>query len=153
SAANERLELEVAERRRAEREADRANLAKSEFLSRMSHELRTPLNGILGFAQILHLEDLSTGNRESVEHILRPGRHLLGLINEVLDISRIEAGRLDLSLEPVPVEDVLRSVVNLVAPLAAGRVQLHLEPPPEGVHVWADRQRLEQVLLNLVSNA
>src|SRR4029450_6733420 len=86
SAANQRLELEVAERGRAEREADRANQAKSEFLSRMSHELRTPLNGILGFAQILELETPSGGNRESVDQILRAGRHLLRLINEVLDI-------------------------------------------------------------------
>ena len=80
--ANTRLEAEIGERRRAETEAERANRAKSEFLSRMSHELRTPLNSILGFGQLLELEGVSPGQRESVEHIVRAGRHLLGLIDE-----------------------------------------------------------------------
>ena len=87
----------------AKRDADRANTAKSEFLSRMSHELRTPLNAILGFGQLLQLEDLTEEQVESVDHILRAGRHLLGLINEVLDLARIESGHLALSPEAVDV--------------------------------------------------
>ncbi len=152
--ANVRLEEEIAERRRAETEAERANRAKSEFLSRMSHELRTPLNSILGFGQLLELEGGTPDQRESVEHILRAGRHLLSLIDEVLDISRIETGRLRLSLEPVPVGETLRAAADLVQPLAAARgVALRVAAGPAALHVMADRQRLQQVLLNLLSNA
>jgi len=152
--ANEQLQHEIAERRRAEEEADRANRAKSDFLSRMSHELRTPLNGILGFAQLLQMESLPVDQEESVAHILKAGRHLLGLINEVLDISRIEAGHLELSMEPVPVDDTLRGAIDLVRPLAAQRdIELGAEVAGDHRHVLADRQRLQQVLLNLLSNA
>src|SRR5256886_9905853 len=97
---------DITERKRAEealrdakKEADRANHAKSEFLSRMSHELRTPLNAILGFGQLLERQNPSDTQRNRIAHILTAGRHLLDLINEVLDISRIEAGRMQLSLE------------------------------------------------------
>lgn len=135
-------------------EASRANQAKSEFLSRMSHELRTPLNAILGFAHLLRMDALPADQAESVDHILRAGRHLLSLINEVLEISRIEARRLQLSLEPVDVEETLRHAIELVRPTAAQmRVHLRLHVPSEHVHVLADRQRLQQVLLNLLSNA
>src|SRR5205807_6498528 len=134
-------------------EADRANLAKSEFLSRMSHELRTPLNAILGFAQLLELDAASAEQQESVGQILRAGRHLLGLINEILDISRIEAGRLQLSLERVPVQETVRQAIDLVQPSAAeAHVTVRSEAIEDGVHVLADRQRLQQVLLNLLSN-
>src|SRR5262249_57935718 len=102
----------------ARTEAEQANRAKSEFLSRMSHDLRTPLNAILGFAQLLDLDDLSGEKRESVAQILKGGQHLLALINEVLDIARIEAGHLSLSLEPVGANDVVQQVVELVRPLA-----------------------------------
>ncbi|MHB8341411.1 MAG: PAS domain S-box protein [Mycobacteriales bacterium] len=140
----------------AREEANRANGAKSEFLSRMSHELRTPLNAILGFAQLLDLDQPSGAQRESVGHILRGGRHLLELINEVLDISRIEAGQLRVSLEPVLVADALDDALGLVRPLATAR-QLRLPSgSPAGAcaaYVRADRQRLAQVLLNLLSNA
>ena len=151
------LEVRVAERTRelsvATAEADRANQAKSEFLSRMSHELRTPLNAILGFAQLLELDTASAEQRESVEQILRAGRHLLGLINEILDISRIEAGRLQLSLEPVPVHETVRQAIELVQPSAAdAHVTVRAETIGEWLHVLADRQRLQQVLLNLLSN-
>ena len=156
------LEREVADRRQAEEsarlastEADRANRAKSEFLSRMSHELRTPLNAILGFAQLLQMEVQTPEQRESVAHILKAGRHLMDLIDEVLDIARIEAGRLHLSPEPVPVADLLRETLDLMRPLAAQRA-IRLETgalPGEDGHVRADRQRLKQVLLNLLSNA
>ncbi len=147
----EELELRVAERTAA---ADRANQAKSEFLSRMSHELRTPLNSILGFGQVLELDELPAKQRDCVEHILTSGRHLLGLINEVLEISRIEAGHLRLSLEPVRVAETLRSAMDLVRPLATPRgIQLRAELPDEQRHVLGDRQRLQQVLLNLLANA
>ncbi|HEX2156514.1 MAG TPA: ATP-binding protein [Actinomycetes bacterium] len=153
---------DVTERRRAEqaieqakRDADRANRAKSDFLSKMSHELRTPLNAILGFGQLLQLDDLSPEQSESVDHMLRGGRHLLELINEVLDISRIESGNLSLSPEPVDLAEVVRDTVDLIRPLAAERQITIVAPAPDDptVAVQADRQRLKQVLLNLASNA
>ena len=139
----------------ARAEAERANAAKTEFLSRMSHELRTPMNAILGFAQLLEMDELELTQRESVRQILRGGRHLLDLINEVLDISRIDAGELALSPEPVLLSDVVTEVMDLVAPLVAARELTVVAP--SGVecrdYVLADRQRLMQVLLNLVSNS
>ncbi len=135
--------------------AEEANRAKGEFLSRMSHELRTPLNAILGFAQLLEMDPLEPPQRESVEHILHGGRHLLELINEVLDISRIEEGRLRISLEPVSVKEIVEESLLLIAPLAA-EGEIHVDGHLEGVgtrHVQADRQRLKQVLLNLLANA
>ena len=138
----------------AKAEAERANRAKSEFLSRMSHELRTPMNAILGFAQLLEMDELQDEQRQGVGEILKGGRHLLDLINEVLDIARIEAGRLAISLEPVPVGEVVQEVMALVQPLAAQR-DVHFENNivPGNCHVMADRQRLKQVVLNLLSNA
>jgi signal transduction histidine kinase len=153
--SNARLQEEITERRKAEEEAARANRAKTWFLSRMSHELRTPLNAVLGFAQLLLAEPLPQGARDDAEHILKGGRHLLQLINEVLDISRVEVGRLMVSPEPVLVADLLGSTVDLVRPLAAQRgIALSVEcPGAETRHVLADRQRAQQVLLNLLSNA
>jgi signal transduction histidine kinase len=148
---SERQERQRAQR--AEETAAAANRAKSEFLSRMSHELRTPLNSIIGFGQLLELTVRSPEQRESVGHILKGGRHLLALINEVLDIARIEAGKLSLSIEPVDLDDVVRCTLDLVRPQAtARRVRL---PASIGEERWvmADRQRLQQVLLNLLSNA
>ncbi len=140
--------------RAAQAEAHRANLAKSEFLSRMSHELRTPLNAVLGFAQLLEMDELTAEQRDSLDHISQGGRYLLELVNEVLDISRIEAGQMTLSPEPVAMADLLPEVIGLISPLAGGR-SITLDGTAAGcdAHVLADRQRLTQVLLNLLANA
>jgi len=151
---------DITDRKRAEEAirvakeyAVRANRAKDEFLSRMSHELRTPLNAVLGFAQILEMEEIGPDQRESVQQILKGGRHLLNLIDEVLDISRIATGRLSLSPEPVSLTEILRETVDLIQPLGADRgIRLRWEDA-NALHVLADRQRLKQVMLNLLSNA
>jgi len=135
------------------RNAERANEAKSDFLSRMSHELRTPLNVILGFAQVLKLDDLNEGQTEGVKHILDAGRHLLALIDETLDISRIEAGQMALSLESVNVGEAIEEVLQLMQPLANNSGIRFVRPAEDiGRYVLADKQRLKQVLLNLVAN-
>ena len=154
--------IDITERKKAEEEikaareeAEQANLAKSEFLSRMSHELRTPMNSILGFAQLLEMGELNNGQKNGVAHIMKSGKHLLDLINEVLDISRIEAGRLSLSLEPVQVKTVISEMTDIVMPMANER-QLHIlteQSADDQLFLRADRQRLKQVLLNLLNNA
>jgi PAS domain S-box-containing protein len=151
----EALRSAKADAERAREEAEHANLAKSDFLSRISHELRTPLNAILGFAQLLEMDELTSEQHQATEHVIKGGRHLLELINEVLDISRIESGQLGLSLEPVRVADVVRDCIDLIRPLAQERgieLRVELSGDTSCEHVSADRQRLGQVLLNLLSN-
>jgi len=135
--------------------AERANEAKSEFLSRMSHELRTPLNAVLGFAQMLEMDAVDRRQLEYVEQIMRGGRHLLELIDEVLDISRIEMGAAAISVEPVSIDEIVGESTSLLDPLAGAR-QVALRVANAEVHahyVMADRQRLRQVLVNYLSNA
>ncbi|HVA60918.1 MAG TPA: ATP-binding protein [Mycobacteriales bacterium] len=154
AALDEQARLEQGERR-ARESAEAANRSKSEFLSRMSHELRTPLNAVLGFGQLLELDELTGPQQESVDQIIKGGRHLLDLINEVLDISRIETGALALSPEPVLVGELVGDAISLIRPLAEHRwIQLAADlGAGGGVHVLADRQRLKQILLNLLANA
>ena len=150
----ERAEVALLE---AKKELEDSNQAKSEFLARMSHELRTPLNSILGFSQVLNTdpdEPLTQSQKESVRQILKAGWHLLALINEVLDLARIESGKLQLSIESVGVEQIVREALTLIAPVAE-KHQVKVVDETKGfrqLYVMADRTRLKQVLLNLLSN-
>lgn len=159
---NINLLKEIEERKRAEdeitkarMESERANMAKSEFLSRMSHELRTPMNSILGFAQLLEMGELNPGQKKGVHHIMRSGKHLLDLINEVLDISRIEAGQLSLSLEPIQIKGVISEMTDLVSRQADERgIKIKLvDSETNMLFLRSDKQRLKQILLNLINNA
>ena len=146
-----RLQNAVAEQARDA--AENANRAKSDFLSRMSHELRTPLNAVLGFAQLLTVAKLETRHHQSAERIFRAGEHLLKLVNEVLDIAQVEAGKMTMVIEPMSLQSAIIETLELVKPLAVERgIVLHgsIDQP---WMVMADRHRLDQVLLNLLSNA
>jgi signal transduction histidine kinase len=156
--ANTRLEQTVEERTRqlrvARDEAMEANNAKSEFLARMSHELRTPLTAVLGFGQLLDRQLPNSEYSTYIGHILNGGRHLLALINDILDITRIEAGEMSVSIEPVPLDGVVQETVDLIRPLAnTAQVTLITDCARYQAVVKADRQRLRQILLNLLSNA
>lgn len=147
---------DVSARRREEDETQRANAAKTLFLSRVSHELRTPLNAILGFGQLLEFEAGENARiADGVTQILKAGRHLLGMVDSLLDISRIEAAEISLSVEPLAVAGVVTDAVELMTPLADERgVSLVCDLDDAGsMHVIADRRRLAQILLNLLSNA
>jgi signal transduction histidine kinase/AmiR/NasT family two-component response regulator len=131
-----------------------ASDAKSEFLSRMSHELRTPLNAILGFGQLLEMDELGADQMASIGQVLSAGRHLLALIDEVLEISRIEAGTVRISVEPISMRGVIADVQSMVAPVAAKRdITVIVDPAGAGRFVLADQQRVKQILLNLLTNA
>ena len=139
----------------ARSEAEKANRAKSEFLSRMSHELRTPLNAILGFGQVLALGSLAEQDAQCVSYILKGGKHLLGLIDEVLDLSRVEAGELGLKPTAVNLDKLARDCVGLVAKMAlTAKVACKVKTCRAcRIPIWVDEQRLRQVLLNLLANA
>ncbi len=138
----------------AQMAAEAANRSKSDFLSRMSHELRTPLNAVLGFSQLLELDELTPDQEQAVGQITKGGRHLLDLINEILDISQIETGTLAMSPEPVNVGALVAETVDLIGPLATER-GVHLFGCDLGAcdaFIFADRQRLKQILFNLLGN-
>ncbi|SDA49715.1 MULTISPECIES: ATP-binding protein [unclassified Janthinobacterium] len=150
------LEMTNGELAMAMEEARSANYAKSAFLSSMSHELRTPLNAILGFAQILSSDRLPSTlaqKKEFAGHILKSGRHLLTLINEILDLAKVESGTVNLSLEPVALDAILQECRDMIAPLASQRGIGMAFPDACPLNVLADRTRLKQILLNLLSNA
>jgi len=139
----------------AKAEAERASSAKSQFLARMSHELRTPLNAILGFSQVLALEDMAEGHRRQVHEIEQAGNHLLELINDLLDLSRIEAGKLSIDIVPVSLHGSVREAVRIADPhLRAKNVTLIDQVgAASGYAVFADATRLRQIIVNLLSNA
>ncbi len=142
---------------RAEAEADRANRAKSQFLASMSHELRTPLNAILGFSELLRDDansqfDLATRSR-FLDQIHSSGKHLLQLINDILDLSKVEAGQMELQLETVELEKLIREVGASVEPLARNKGIALSVVPVAGISLVGDASKLKQMLLNLLSNA
>lgn len=156
---NAELETRVAERTAdldaAREEAVQASRAKSEFLSSISHELRTPLNAVLGFGQLLQVADLAPPDRESADEIVRAGRNLLAMIDEVLEFNRLDAGRMSLSIEPAELGPLVREAVDLIRPAAEERrIVVDVTAGAEStIVVLADRRWLGQILLNLLSNA
>ena len=155
---NVRLRMEADFRERAlieaKEEAERANRAKSNFLSRMSHDLRTPLNAILGFSQLLKYDpEINSTQRANTLEIIAAGKHLLDLVNQILDLAKIEEGKLHIHLKQIWLEDVLADCHSLIKPMAAEKqIKLNIDSC-HGSFVNADRTRLKQVLLNLLSNA
>jgi len=156
---NAELEEQHREMSRLNAELDQAGKLKDQFLANVSHELRTPLNSVIGFSDLLLTmaspeNPLTETQRDYLETIARNGRHLLELINELLDLSKIAAGRMELRLEALEVSALLREAADSVrAQLEARRHRLVIEPLPDHLMVTADRGRLRQVLLNLLSNA
>jgi len=137
-------------------EAERANLAKSDFLSSMSHELRSPLNAILGFAQLMDsgLPLPTSGQKDSIDQILQAGWYLLELINEILDLAQIESGKLSLSLEPISLDEVLSDCQAMIEPQARkSGIRVGFPKPEHPLFVSADRTRVKQIFVNLLSNA
>jgi signal transduction histidine kinase len=155
-ALDERVRIRTGELEQATLKAETASRAKSEFLSRMSHELRTPLNATLGFAQILELEKnkFTPMQQDSIQQIINSGQHLLKIINEILDMSRIEAGRLELNMQPVKIMEVIHDTVNLTIPLALNNdISITSDDCEINTAILADPTRIKQVILNLLSNA
>lgn len=149
------LTLQVAQVKRLAEEAQAANLAKSEFLAAMSHEIRTPMNGVLGMAELLEESTLDGDQRDLVETIGRSGRALLAIINDILDLSKVEAGKLVLTPVPFSPGHLIEDVSALIGPMAAakGLEFRRTGAPPDGVMLHGDEGRLRQVLINLLGNA
>jgi PAS domain S-box-containing protein len=137
--------------------AEEANRTKSEFLATMSHELRTPLNAVIGYSDLL-LEDTfgepNAQQRRSLEHISNSGKHLLNLINDILDISKVESGKMELNYEEFRIKDIFANVLNIVSPLARKKnIEVEISIASENLSLNADRIRFKQILFNLASNA
>ncbi len=152
--AYRRSQQERVELRKATEAADAANLAKSQFLSRVSHELRTPLNAVLGFTELAAMTEIGSETADWLDRVLVAGRHLLTLIDDVLDVSRVEAGELSLNVEPLSLCDLVHDAL----PMILGRadeldIEVHVEPPPLTPSVCVDPVRARQVIVNLLSNA
>ena len=156
------MDVDITERKQAETalvqaklDAEFASRAKSEFLTNVSHELRTPLNAIIGFSQLLDMDSLTPADakKEAIGHIMNSGRLLLDLINEILDLSRIESGKLDFNIETVALLPLIDETVSLLLPVATPRNVVIQYSCPSGMHLRADLSRVRQILLNLLSNA
>jgi signal transduction histidine kinase/DNA-binding response OmpR family regulator len=151
------LKARQAELELAKEEAERASRIKSDFLANMSHELRTPLNAIIGYSQLLHEDAVDRGEEETIadlKKIENAGKHLLGLINDILDLSKVEAGKMDVYIEQIDVHALVREVQTMVTPLAAKNSNsLVIDCPPESKTISSDLTKVKQSLLNLLSNA
>jgi K+-sensing histidine kinase KdpD len=145
------------ESRAARAEAEAANRAKAQFLAAMSHELRTPLNAIAGYAELIELEVLgpvTTKQRDAIDRVQRSGRHLSGLVDQVLSFARVEAGKIEFLLASVPVNEAVHKVADMIAPQAAGKsIRYQFDGCAADIAVLADRDRLDQIVLNLLGNA
>ncbi len=155
--ASERIQEQTRELTRTNADLTKASQAKSEFLAHISHELRTPLNTVLAFGRLLSEPTFGTLNvrqQRFADHIVTSGVHLLQLINDIIDISRVEAGRIDLALAPMNVRECLASCQSIVAGMAISKeIDLRIENPPAGTIIHADETRVKQVILNLLDNA
>ena len=158
--SNEKLEQTVVERTKelklAKEDAEKSNLVKSKFLTGMSHELRTPMNAILGFGQILQLDThlLNKDQNENIDNIISAGSHLMTLIEELLNLSKIESGKMDLDIEPVILEDLLKQCITLITPQAnKHQVEIINQISDKSHIIKGDLTRLKQIVLNLLSNA
>jgi len=152
----QRIHDRTEEYRKAKQDAEDANKAKSEFLSRMSHEFRTPMNAVLGFSQLMEIDgELDGRNKDNVNEIILAGRHMLGLIDEVLDLSAIESGTIKMDFQDISAKDVVNSTLSLVRPIADNNtISLHCPSNTEtDILISADKNRLTEVVLNLLSNA
>ena len=155
SVLENRVKIRTQELQKSKEEADKANAAKSQFLSSMSHELRTPLNAILGFAQLLEMLDTQKTYNSNIQEILQAGYHLLDLVNQILDLSKIESGHLNLNIEPIALKDIIPECTSQIEQslLKNSNIKIINHISEDETIVLADKVRLRQIFLNLLSNA